>query len=98
MMVNCLDLSSIADIASGAVLITVCGGLRRALAPRKETKSSRSVIAIGFVLMAIVFLIFEVSVYHTDATSIALTAALVAASVLIEMVLARKSRPGLTAT
>jgi hypothetical protein len=64
----------------------------RSLALAKETKSNRVIIAVGFILMAIVFATFEISVYHSQPLSLALTVCLVAAAVLIEIVLTRSSR------
>ena len=92
-LMNVLDLSSIADIASGAFLITYLAVFAAHWRLVKETSSSRIVIAVGFILMAIVFVIFELSVYHTDPISIIATVALVVLSVLVEMVLLRKGAP-----
>ena len=91
-LVNLLDLTSIANIASAALLITYLAVFIAHWRLAKETKSSRSIIAVGFILMAIVFATFEISVYHSQPLSLALTVCLVAAAVLIEIVLTRSSR------
>lgn len=90
-LVNFLDLTSIANIASAALLITYLAVFVAHWRLAKETQSSRGIVAVGFILMAIVFVTFEVSVFRSQPLSLALTFCLVLAAVLVEFVLTRSS-------
>jgi amino acid transporter len=92
-MVNFMDLSSIADVASAAFLITYLAVFVAHWRLAAETASSRPVIAIGFALMATVLAAFEISVFRSQWISLLLTFALVGAAIVIEMVLANAGRP-----
>jgi amino acid transporter len=98
-IINFLDLSAIADVASAAFLITYLAVFVAHWRLVKETKSSRVVIGVGACLMAVVLAVFETSVYRKSVTLLWLTVGLVVAAVAIELVLARtaRSKPALAA-
>ena len=91
-MVNFMDLSAFADVASAAFLITYLAVFVAHWRLASETKSSRAVIAIGFTLMATVLVVFEIAVFRSQWLSLLLTFGLVGAAFLIEVVLARPVR------
>jgi len=92
-MINFMDLSSIADVASAAFLITYLAVFVAHWRLAEETASSRPVIVVGFLLMATVLIAFEISVFRTHWLSLLLTCVLVAAAVVFEFVMAARRTP-----
>ena len=92
-MINFMDLSSIADVASAAFLITYLAVFVAHWRLAEETASSRPVIVVGFLLMATVLIAFEISVFRTHWLSLLLTCVLVAAAVVFEFVMAARRAP-----
>lgn len=92
-MINFMDLSSIADVASAAFLITYLAVFVAHWRLAEETASSRPVIVVGFLLMATVLIAFGISVFRTHWLSLLLTCVLVAAAVVFEFVMAARRAP-----
>ena len=92
-MINFMDLSSIADVASAAFLITYLAVFVAHWRLAKETVSSRPVIVVGFLLMATVLIAFEISVFRSHWLSLLLTCVLVAAAVAFEFVMVARRAP-----
>lgn len=92
-MINFMDLSSIADVASAAFLITYLAVFVAHWRLAEETASSRPVIVVGFLLMATVLIAFEISVFRTHWLSLLLTCVLVAAAVVFEFVMVARRTP-----
>ncbi len=90
-VLNFLDLTSIAFIASAGFLITYLAVFVAHWRLAKETASPRAVIACGFILMAVVLVMFEISVYRSQPIALVLTVAAIVAAVLIESVMTRSS-------
>jgi len=92
-MINFMDLSSIADVASAAFLITYLAVFVAHWRLAEETASSRPVIVVGFLLMATVLIAFEISVFRSHWLSLLLTCVLVAAAVVFEFVMVARRTP-----
>ena len=92
-MINFMDLSSIADVASAAFLITYLAVFVAHWRLAEETASSRPVIVVGFLLMATVLIAFGISVFRTHWLSLLLTCVLVAAAVVFEFVMVARRTP-----
>jgi amino acid transporter len=91
LLVNFLDLSVIGNIASAVFLLTYLAVFCAHWQLASETATRRWIIAVGFVLMATVFVMFEIGVMRTQPIALFLTVALVAGAVLCEALLRPKT-------
>jgi len=88
MMVNFFDLGAIANMASATFLIAYLAVYWAHWRLAEETHGSRAAIAVGAVSMGIVLLVFLWSIAHSQPWSIAMIAAFVILSALVEIALA----------
>jgi len=91
LVINVFDLSAIANIASAAFLIVYMAIHVAHWRLIGETKGSRSLVAVGFLSMAVVLVCFVWSTAHTQPWSVGLIVLFIAGSWLVEMLLARSN-------
>lgn len=93
LMTNLLDLGAIANIASATFLISYLAVFIAHWRLRGQTGASGTMIALGFVAMAVVFVSFMISVWQSQPVATGLIVAFVAGSLLMQAVIQRGLKP-----
>jgi len=91
LVINVFDLSAIANIASAAFLIVYMAIHVAHWRLIGETTGSRSLVALGFLSMAVVLVCFVWSIASTQPWSVGLIVLFIAGSWIVEMLLARSN-------